>query len=119
MRTPQIVLMLVLINGAAFGIGAISPVDVTPTAGDSGEIDEASSEIEQSNPGSTGGTGVLVGGFSAAMSAIDSIRNVVFYGPEMLINLGAPGSVIGILEGSLVFVVGYDVLQAFTGRQFS
>jgi hypothetical protein len=119
MRTPQIVLLLVLINSAAFGVTAMSPVDVSPAATGDSEIDSAREEIDSANPGSTEGQGVLIGGFNAAMNAIDSIRNVVFYGPEMLISLGAPVVLIGIFEATLAFVVGFDVLQAFTGRQFS
>jgi hypothetical protein len=119
MRTPQIVLFLVLLNSAAFAVGQIAPVDVTPTAGGDAEINEARDEVKESEPGSTEGQGVLIGGFNAAMGAIDGIRTIVFYGPEMLITLGAPALLIGIFEASLAFVVGYDVLQAFTGRQFS
>ena len=119
MRTPQIVLFLVLLNSAAFGVTAMSPVDVTPNAGDSADIQEANESISETNPGATTGTGVLIGGFSAAMDAIDSIRNVVFYGPEMLTSLGAPAVLMNILQAAITFVIGYDVLQAFTGRQFS
>lgn len=119
MRTPQIVLFLVLLNSAAFAISVAAPVDVAPTTGGESEIDSAKDTIGQTEPGQTEGQGVLIGGFNAAMNAIDGIRNVVFYGPEMLINLGAPAVLIGVIEGALVFVVGFDVLQAFTGRQMS
>jgi len=119
MRTPQIVLFLVLLNGAALAVGQVAPVDVTPTAGGEAEIDTARDEIQTSEPGSTEGQGVLIGGFNAAMNAIDGIRTVVFYGPEMLITLGAPALLIGMFEGALAFIVGYDILQAFTGRAFS
>jgi len=119
MRTPQLVLLLVLVNSAAFGVTAMSPVDVTPAVTGDNEIDSAKENINQTKPGSTEGQGVLIGGFSAAMDAIESIREVVFYGPEMLKSLGAPVVLIGIFEATLAFVVGFDVLQAFTGRQFS
>lgn len=119
MRSTQIVLFLVLLNGAALFVAPLLPADVQPTAGGSDEIETAGQQVNDTSPSGSEGTGVLIGGFNAALSVIESIRTVVFYGPEMLKNLGAPAAIISMAELALLFIVTFDAIEAFTGRQLS
>jgi hypothetical protein len=119
MRTPQLVIFLVCLNASALVVSAAIPLDVTAQAGGSVEILSAGEQVSQVDPSQNGAVGVLVGGFNAAMNVIESVRTIVFYGPEMLMNLGAPGALIVPFEIVFTFVVSFDIIQAFTGRKLS
>ena len=118
MRSTQIVLFLVLMNGAAVALVPMLPGDVTPATGGGDEIDDAARQADSSAisrlPGSE-----LIAGFFRAAGIIEDIRNVVFYGPEMLRNIGAPGALVSLFEIGIVFIVSFDVIEALTGRRLS
>jgi len=118
MRSTNIVIFLVLLNVAA-GVGAtVAPGDVVPATGASGEIDSVADDVqnrEVKRPASD----ELIGSFFGVGALITTIKNVVFFGPEMLRNLGAPGVLVSGFETVLVFVVAFDIAEAVTGRNLS
>lgn len=58
----------------------------------------------------------LFGMFQAAASTIAGVFTSVYAGPQLLMNVGGPASVVGFLATPLTFIVGIDVLYWLTGR---
>jgi len=61
----------------------------------------------------------LPGAFFGVGSLIQTIDSIIFAGPNMLANLGMPRIIAGAMKTVVVFVVGFDVAEAVTGRQLS
>jgi len=118
MRSTNLVIFLVLLNVSAGIIAAAAPVPVDPLVGGDKEIDDTSGDVEDRNV-SRRGSGELIGSFLGLGGLIRDIGTIIFYGPEMLRNLGAPALLITGFETVLVFVVGFDVAEAITGRVLS
>lgn len=118
MRSTNLVIFLALLNVAAGIFAVAAPVNVTVSTGASGEIDatgEALADREISRPAS----GELIGSFLGLADLIERLRNIIFYGPEMLRALGAPAILVDGFEGVLLFVMLFDVAEAVTGRGLS
>lgn len=118
MRSTNLVLFLVLLNVSAGIIAVAAPVDVDPLVGGQTEIKDTAGTVEDRDV-SRRGSGELIGSFLGLGSLIQDIGTIIFYGPEMLRNLGAPGLIVTSFEVVLVFVLGFDVAEAITGRQLS
>jgi hypothetical protein len=118
MRSTNLVIFLVLLNVSAGIVAVASPVDVDPLTGGDQEIDNTAGEVEDRNV-SRRGSGELIGSFLGLGGLIRDVGTVIFYGPEMLRNLGAPGLLVSGFEVVLIFVMGFDVAEAITGRRLS
>lgn len=118
MRSTNLVIFLVLLNVSAGIVAVAAPVDVDVLTGGDQKIDDTAGEVENRNV-SRRGSGELIGSFLGLGTVIQTIGTVIFYGPEMLRNLGAPGLLVSGFEVVLVFVLGFDVAEAITGRQLS
>jgi len=118
MRSTNLVLFLILLNAAAGVAAAGLALDVAPSTGASGIIGDTSGDLEDrevNRPASD----ELIGSFFGVGALIQSIRNIVFFGPEMLRNLGAPPIIINGFQTVLIFIVSFDVAEAVTGRNLS
>jgi hypothetical protein len=119
MRSTNLVLVLVFMNAAAGIVAVAAPVGVDPVAGGDEQIEQSSTELEDNRTVNRRGSGELIGSFLALGGLINTLGNIIFFGPEMLRNLGAPGILITGFETILIFVVGFDVAEAITGRRLS
>lgn len=118
MRSTQLVLFLVLLNAVA-GIAAVALPGPAPITGGGSEIDQTREEQEKETIGTDLPGSELVSAFFDAGSIIQDLRNIVFLGPEMLKNLGAPAILMDAFQAVVVFVVAFDVIEAITGRRLS
>jgi hypothetical protein len=118
MRSTNLVLVLVLLNVSAGIIAVAAPVDVDPLVGGDAEIDDSAGSVEDRDV-SRRGSGELIGSFLGLGSLIQDIGTIIFFGPEMLRNLGAPGLIVTGFEVVLVFVLSFDIAEAITGRRLS
>jgi len=118
MRSTQLVLFLVLLNVGAGIAAAAIPADISPQTGGQNEIDEAENDVEDRDFGRIPGS-ELVAAFFSVMEMIEDVRGIVFYGPEMLVNLGAPRLLVTGFETVLAFVVAFDIGEVVTGRILS
>lgn len=118
MRSTNLVIFLVLLNVSAGVVATTAPVDVNVLAGGGSEIDDTAESVDNRDVNRRG-TSELIGSFLGLGSLIQGIGKIIFLGPEMLRNLGAPGILITGFETVLVFVIGFDIAEAVTGRQLS
>jgi hypothetical protein len=118
MRSTNLVLFLVLLNAAVGIVAVAAPVDIDPVAGGDQAIEDSASDVENREVNRRGSS-ELIGSFLGVGSLINSVSNIIFLGPEMFRNLGAPDILISGFEAVLVFVVGFDVAEAVTGRLLS
>jgi hypothetical protein len=121
MRSTNIILFLVALNGAAFLVGAtLGPAfGIAPQVGGDAQIDSAQGDADESLQSSRTGVGEFVSATFMVADLVRSIDNIVFAGPNMLINLGAPGILINSFKGILVFVVSIDVAEVLSGRSLT
>jgi len=118
MRSTNLVIFLVLLNAAAGVVTVAAPGVVNPVVGADDEIADAAGSAEDREVDRRGST-ELIGSFLSVGSLIQTIAGIVFAGPEMLRNLGAPDILITGFEVVLVFIIAFDVAEAITGRQLS
>lgn len=118
MRSTNLVIFLVLLNVSAGVVAVAAPVDVDPLVGGQQEIDQTAGDVENRDV-SRRGSGELIGSFLGLGGLLRDIGTIIFYGPEMLRNLGAPGLLVTGFETVLIFVLGFDVAEAITGRRLS
>lgn len=121
MRSTQIVVFLVLLNASAAvisaGVGAA--IGVQPAVGGDSTISETAGNAESVSASNSGQESDFVGGFLSAADFITELKNIVFFGPEMLRNLGAPNIIVDGLQSVVVFVVAFDVVEIISGRVLS
>jgi len=118
MRSTNLVLILVLINVAAGIVTVAAPVDVAPSVGGGSEIDSTKENIsdrQTNRPASD----ELIGAFFGLGQLLSELRNIIFYGPQMLANLGVPAVITNGFQIVLSFVVACDVVEGITGRVLS
>lgn len=115
----KLVIILMLMNGFAGALvdsGVAEDWGVEPQPGGASEIDNTVDNASELQTG--GGLGsTLFGMFATIGKTFSTIFNLVFYGPEMLVNLGVPSWMAGMFEGVIAVVVAGDVAYYFTGRQ--
>jgi hypothetical protein len=118
MRSTNIVIFLVLLNAAAGVVGAVGVGPAQPATGASGEIDSASTDL-QNRQSDQPATDEITGSFFGVGKVIQTIDGIIFHGPNMLGQLGMPGVLVGALKTVITFVVAFDVAEAVTGRVLS
>lgn len=118
MRSTQIVIFLVALNAAAIVIGGVlgPAIGIQPNVGGDGVIDDAQDSSRNQFESSRTGVGEFVSATFMVADFLKSIDDVVFAGPNMLINLGAPPILINPFKGLIVLVVGIDVAEVLSGR---
>jgi hypothetical protein len=119
MRSTNLVLFLVMLNASAGLVATISPVDVDPVTGGDEQIEQSSTELQDNRTVNRRGSGELIASFLAMTGLINTLGNIIFFGAEMLRNLGTPGILVSGFETVFIFVVAFDVAEAVTGRQLS
>jgi len=123
MRSTNIIIFLVCLNAAAavVGAGLGGQLGVEPTVGGDADIENAGSNVTDAteNPSAGALSGTLLGFVSAAGSVISAIDQIIFMGPNMFINLGAPSILIDPFKVVLIFVFGFDVAEVLSGRILS
>jgi len=118
MRSTNIILFLVLLNVAAGVTTAIAPGPVSVATGADGTIEGASAQLgdqEVNEPQA----GEVTGSILNNANLLQIIDDVIFMGPNMLVNLGMPDIFGSGFKLVLGFVVAFDVAEALTGREFS
>lgn len=114
----QLVVFLILLNGAAGAItasGAADALNIGPNPGG----DEVT-DIEN-RPGTLGSEaasneGTLYTLYSSVTRAFDGVIALAFYGPIMLENLGIPSWITQMFSGVVTLIVTVDVIYLLTGR---
>ncbi|MDR9412757.1 MAG: hypothetical protein RI531_09115 [Haloferacaceae archaeon] len=118
MRSTNIILFLVLLNVAAGVTTAVAPVPVSIATGGDGTIGATSGSLgdqEVNEPSAD----EITGSFLNNANIIQTIDDIIFMGPNMLVNLGMPLIFAAGFKLVLGFVVAFDIAEAVTGRQFS
>ena len=127
MRSPNIVIALAILNSVALISGVIFPAEIVMTTGAEGEIDNTIAELRScvnesdqncarvNQPSSD----EITGGFIRNIGVIQAIDDLVFMGPNMLANLGMPTIFVTGFKSVLAFVVAFDIVEFFTGRESS
>lgn len=114
----QLVLILVLLNSAAGAFvasGVADDMGVQPSVGGDDKIEAGNESASQVNVSS--GTGdTLFSLFSSIGGVFEAVYNVVFFGPQMLANLGIPGWATTMFNSIVTFIVGADAAYLLTGR---
>jgi hypothetical protein len=121
LRSTNILVILVLLNGAAVLVGAMPVSDdlgYQPTVGGDQQIEQAQS-AGQEIQSERSSLDQFVGGIIAAASTLTTMFGVVVAGPTMLINLGVPAPLVGFIAGPLYVYVGLDLLQVLSGRSIT
>jgi hypothetical protein len=118
MRSTNIILFLVLLNVAAGVTTAIAPGPVSVATGADAKIQGASSELGNGSVNEPQ-AGEVTGSILNNANILQTIDDVIFMGPNMLVNLGMPSIFKDGLLLVLGFVVSFDVAEAVTGREFS
>ena len=119
MRSTKIVIFLVLLNASAVFVGSTAmaqELGVQPTVGGDEQIDTAEQRAQEVAT-DRGQVDNFIGGIIEAASVLVTVFSVAIAGPQMLINLGAPPALVGVLAAPLYIVVGIDILQTISGRQ--
>jgi|APHM01.1.fsa_nt_gi hypothetical protein len=122
MRSTNILIFLVALNGAALalgGAGLTADAGFAPTPGGGDQIESANQTAGNIEADKGGAFDTFVGAVISAGSALTSIFSAVTAGPQMLMNLGAPAFVIVPLAAPLYILVGIDLLQVISGRDLS
>lgn len=119
MRSTNLVIILVLMNAMAGVVAVAVPFAPVPSPGGADAIQEAGEADDNLNPERQGIADSFVGGVLSVAKFLDQIRVVVFAGPEMLGELGAPGVLVGGFEAVVGFVVAIDVAEIISGRVLS
>jgi len=118
MRSTNIILFLVLLNVAAGVTTAVAPVPVGIATGGDGTIAGASGSLGQQEVNEPSAD-EITGSFLNNANIIQTIDDIIFLGPNMLVNLGMPLIFAAGFKLVLGFVVAFDIAEAVTGRQFS
>jgi hypothetical protein len=118
MRSTNVLVMLVLLNGAAVLAGAMpvtADVGYQPTVGGDAAIEEAT-DAGKNIQSDRSNLDQFVGGVIAAATVITTMLGGVVAGPQMLINLGAPPALVTFIAAPLYIYVGLDILHVISGR---
>jgi len=123
MRSTNIIIFLICLNAAAavVGAGLGGQLGVEPTVGGDSKIEDAGADVTNATESPSAGalSGTLLGFVKAGGSVIGAIDKIVFMGPNMFINLGAPSILIDPFKVVLIFVFGFDVAEVLSGRILS
>jgi hypothetical protein len=127
MRSPNIVIALVILNAVALISGIIFPADIVMATGADGQIESSISELRTCAEGQTENcaevqqpsSDEITGGFIRNIGVIQAIDDIVFMGPNMLVNLGMPDIFAAGFKSVLALVVAFDIVEFFTGREAS
>jgi len=101
MRSTNIILFLVLLNVAAGVTTAIAPGPVSVATGADAKIQGASSELGNGSVNEPQ-AGEVTGSILNNANILQTIDDVIFMGPNMLVNLGMPS----IFKDGLLLVLG-------------
>ena len=118
MRSTNLILFLILLNASAGIVAATGPTNISPSTGGSDIIVRAEGEIierETNQPSSE----EIIGSFFGVGKLIQSVDQILFAGPNMLQTLGMPAILVTGFKTSVIFIVGFDVAEAVTGRPLS
>jgi hypothetical protein len=118
MRSTNLILFLILLNASAGIVAATGPTNLSPSAGGSDVIVRAEGEIverESNQPSSE----EIIGSFFGLGKLLQSIDQVLFAGPNMLQRLGMPAILVTGFKTAVIFIAGFDVAEAVTGRKLS
>jgi hypothetical protein len=119
MRSTNLILILILMNSMA-GVAAVAlPWAPVPSVGGGDAINEAQNQEEALNPEQSGVVDEFVGGILSVADFLDGVRTVVFAGPEMLRNLGAPGVLVTGFQAVVGLLVAMDMAEILSGRIMS
>jgi len=127
MRSTNIVLALVILNAVALISGVIFPADIVLATGADGQIESSISELRSCSENQTvncaevqqPSADEITGGFINNLSVLQAIDDIIFHGPNMLVNLGMPAIFKDGFVSVLALVVAYDLVEFFTGREAS
>jgi hypothetical protein len=127
MRSTNIVIFLVLLNLVAGFSVVIFPADIALATGGDGKIQSTLAELRSCDEGQVENCAEvnqpsadeITGGFINNLSVLQAIDDVIFVGPNMLANLGMPVIFADLFKSVLAFVVAFDLVEAFTGRNMS
>jgi len=127
MRSTNIVLALVILNAVALLSGAIFPADIVMATGAEGQIESSISELRSCDEGQTTNCAQvqqpsadeITGGFINNLGVLQAIDDIIFMGPNMLVNLGMPSIFKDGFVSVLALIVAFDLVSLFTGRDTS
>jgi hypothetical protein len=118
MRSANILVALILLNGAA-GFAAAMPVTddlgYQPSIGGGEQIAEAQAAGEQIQSDRSS-LDQFVGGIITGATTLTTMFAVVVAAPQMLINLGAPPLLVTFLAAPLYIYVGLDIVSVLMRR---
>jgi hypothetical protein len=118
MRSTNLILFLILLNASAGIVAATGPTNLSPSTGGSDVIVRAQGDVverETNQPTSE----EIIGSFFGLGKLIQAIDDIIFAGPNMLQMLGMPNILVTGFKTSVIFIVGFDVAEAVTGRPLS
>jgi hypothetical protein len=114
----QLVIFLLLLNGAAGAVtasGAGDALGINPSPGGDEQANSTVQNASNVEPG--GGLGdTLFSLYTSVTRGLTGVITFVFYGPVMLTNLGIPAWLTGMFSGALSIIVMTDTIYALTGR---
>lgn len=121
MRSTNLLIILVALNASAVLVGATglgAALGYQPVVGGDGVIDDAEADAGEIDA-ERSAIDTFVSGVITAAQTLLSMFSVVIAGPRMLINLGAPSSIVAFLSAPLYLLVSIDILEVISGRQLT
>lgn len=116
MRSANILILLVFLNGAA-GVMAASGVGdaigTQPDVGNTEQLQQANESAQSIGAGSEGVQTTFIGNAISAAKTVASAFSVVYAAPQMFYNLGVPLWLVGFFFGPMYFVVAFDIVSVF------
>jgi uncharacterized protein YukJ len=119
MRSPNLVLFLILLNFAAIVMSGAGVVDVGISTGSEDVINSVQDTAIENRTQEQPAQDEIVGAFFDAGNLIQDIARIAFAGPFMLQRLGVPALITNGFITVVAFVVAFDIAEAITGRRFS
>jgi len=116
-RSANILMFLVFLNGAAALMGAAGVTDamgVQPEVGGDETINQAQENSQNVSAGADAVQTTFIGNVVEAAKTAGKVFSVVYAGPQMISNLGVPTWLTAFIFGPMYFVVALDVLSVFT-----
>lgn len=116
--STKLVIFLLLLDGAAFGMvasGVAADWGVHPQPGGDEQIEKTNQSASQLEAGG-GLASTLFTMYTTLADTLNTIYKLAFLGPDMLNNLGVPWFITDMFKGVITVIVGLDIYYALTGR---
>jgi len=120
MRSTQLVIFLVLLNTMTFAAATVIGGDIglRPHTGGSGVISDSQEDVRDIT-GQQSGIDEFIGSQLLGVTVLSRIYETIFFGPEMLKNIGVPAVITDGFVAVLTFVFAFDIAEFLRGGKLS